>query len=214
MLKIWRLLFKRPDKPLEELRWIERWLVELKYIAFVFILTYFVIQPFVIASYDTPTGSMEPTIMTNTRYLAFPSVYGGFVRFTGIKLPAFKQIQRGDIVIFKYPLDETKNFVKRTIGLPGDQVEIIAKTVYINGKPLSEPYSIFGADFLRPNYGPVVVPKDHLFVMGDNRDQSYDSRYWGFVPIKNVYGTPLLSFWSYDREKHRVRTKKMFKLIK
>jgi signal peptidase I len=217
--KLWRLVVGKPEKPLEESPWFIRCIWEVRSLVMVFVLTFFVIQPFVVAGYDTPTGSMEPTIMTNTRYIALPSIYGGFFRFTKLKLPGYKKIKRGDIVIFKYPLDESLNYVKRAIGLPGEELIIEGKKVYINGKVLNEPYARFSATSFSPDspsrhYGPITVPKGHLFVMGDNRDNSYDSRYWGFVPVKNVFGTPLFTFWSFDTEQHQVREKELFKVIK
>ena len=155
--------------------------------------------------------------MTNTRYIALPSIYGGFFRYTKIKLPGFKKINRGDIVIFKYPQDENVNYVKRVIGLPGEEVLIQGKTVYVNGKALDEPYAHFSdstdENSSSRNYGPVAIPEGHLFVMGDNRDNSYDSRYWGFVPVKNVFGTPLFTFWSFDKVRHQVRLHEIFKII-
>ena len=188
---------------------------ELRYLAILLALMFFVIQPFVIASYEVPTGSMEPTIMTNTRYLALPSSYGGFIRYSNIKLPGYKKLHRGDIVMFRYPRDRTVNYVKRAIGLPGDVVEIKKKTVYINGLPLHESYAYFSeSNSEREPYGPIRVPSGHLFVLGDNRDNSCDSRYWGFVPLKDVFGTPLLTFWSYDQEHKQIRLKEIFKLLK
>jgi signal peptidase I, bacterial type len=161
--------------------------------------------------------------MTNTRYIALPSIYGGFFRFTRIKLPGWKKIQRGDIVIFKYPVDERQNFVKRVIGLPGEKVQIKERAVYINGKALYEPYAYFSeaeSAYATENrtdpghhFGPVTVPQNQLFVLGDNRDNSYDSRYWGFVPLKNVFGTPLFSYWSFDNKRHRIRMGEIFKTI-
>jgi signal peptidase I len=219
MVKFRLFIIGKPEKSLKESPWFIRWLWELRSLVLVFSLTFFVIQPFVVAGYDTPTGSMEPTIMTNTRYIALPSIYGGFFRFTKFKLPGFKKIQRGDIVIFKYPLDENLNYVKRVIGLPGEEVKVEGKTVYINDKVLNEPYArfidnSFSQDSPSRKYGPVTIPQNHLFVMGDNRDNSCDSRYWGFVPVKNVFGTPLFTFWSFDNEQHQVRVKELFKAIK
>jgi signal peptidase I len=218
--KIWRFLIGKPAKPLVESPWLIRCLWEIRSLVLVFSVTFFLIQPFVVAGYDTPTGSMEPTIMTNTRYIALPSIYGGFFRFTKIKLPGLKKVRRGDIVIFKYPLDENLNYVKRVIALPGEEVKIVGKTVYINGKDLYEPYArhinddSLNQDDPNRHYGPVTVPQDHLFVMGDNRDNSYDSRYWGFVPLSNVFGTPLFTFWSFDKDRRQIRWHELFKEIK
>ncbi len=207
----------KPADALADSPWYIRVWWELRSLLLIFGLTFFIIQPFVVASYETPTGSMEPTIMTNTRYIALPSIYGGFLPYTKIKLPGYQRIKRGDIVIFKYPLDEKVNYVKRVIGLPGEQVSIHGKTVYINSKALHEPYARF-TDTMDENsvsrsYGPVTVPKYQLFVMGDNRDNSYDSRYWGFVPVKNVFGTPLFTFWSFDKQHRQVRLHELFKMI-
>lgn len=213
---VWKIFFGKPKRPYNELPRLTKFFLEARYLCYLFILTFFVLQPFVIAGYDTPTGSMEPTIMTNTRYFALPSAYGGFVRFTKLKLPGYKKIHRGDIVIFKYPLNEKENYVKRVIGLPGDQVEIRNCTVYVNQEALKEPYARY-REIPSDNsvkYGPVTVPEGHLLVLGDNRDESYDSRCWGFLPVKNVYGTPLFTFWSYDLQKHQVRFAELFKIIK
>jgi signal peptidase I len=213
--KIWKLLFGRPEKPERELSKLHRCYLEIRYMVYLFILTFFVIQPFVIAGYQTPTGSMEPTIMTNTRYLALPSVYGGFFRFTKIKLPGYRTIRRGDIIIFKSPTNEKEDYVKRVIGLPGEWVEVKDKTVLINGKVLNEPYAYYQTgSATRTGFGPEKIPPKQLFVMGDNRDSSYDSRYWGFLPVENVFGTPLVTYWSYDTNKHRIRLKEIFKLLK
>jgi signal peptidase I len=213
--KLWKLLFGRPGQPGRELSKLCRCLLEIRYMVYLLILTFFVIQPFVIAGYETPTGSMEPTIMSNTRYLALPSIYGGFVRFTKIKLPGYRTIHRGDIVIFRAPTNEKENYVKRVIGLPGEWVEVKGKTVLINGKALDEPYALYEPGSQpRVHFGPEKVPQNRLFVMGDNRDNSFDSRSWGFLPVENVFGTPLVTFWSYDSAKHRIRYKEMFKILK
>ena len=125
-------------------------------------------------------------------------------------------IQRGDVVVFKYPEEPERDFIKRVIGLPGETLELRQKVVYINGKPLNEPYVHFlipptpeGQEVasydVRERYGPVTVPADHYFVMGDNRDNSQDSRYWGFLPRDYVKGKALMVYWSYegDREEYQ-----------
>jgi signal peptidase I len=215
MFKFWGRIFgRRPARSTAGSTRFAKFMLELRYMSYLLILTFFVIKPLVIAGYDTPTGSMEPTIMTNTRYFALPSAYGGFISFTKIKLPGFKKINRGDIVIFKYPYDETQNYVKRVIGLPGDRIEIRDKTVFVNGVVLNEPYTRYRENYPRPDYGPVTVTQGHLLVLGDNRDESCDSRYWGFLPVDNVFGTPLFTFWSYDLQKHQIRFKEIFKILK
>ncbi|HVZ21351.1 MAG TPA: signal peptidase I, partial [Vicinamibacterales bacterium] len=127
-------------------------------------------------------------------------------RLERLLLPV-RDIRRGDILVFKYPEDPNRDFIKRTIGLPGETVELRNKVVYINGKPLDEPYVHFlfpadGAEStpfdVRQNYGPVTVPPDHYFMMGDNRDNSEDSRYWGFMPRDYVKGKALFIYFSLD----------------
>lgn len=152
-------------------------------IAFVLalIITTFIVQGFVI-----PTGSMETTIMPNDRVFVNKFIY----RFT--------EPERGDIIVFKYPVDPTKDYVKRLIGLPGETIEMRNGVVYINNKPLKEPY------LTQPstgNYGPITVEKGHYFMLGDNRDNSEDSRYWGQLPAKNIKGKVFLRFWPLNRIK-------------
>ena len=116
-----------------------------------------------------------------------------------------KNVDRGDILVFKYPLNPKQNFVKRVIGLPGDEILIKDKKLYVNGKLINEPYVIHEDDYLRgfprDEYGPVKVPLDSVFVMGDNRDNSADSRYWGFVPQQNLVGEAFLLYWPLWRAK-------------
>ena len=123
-------------------------------------------------------------------------------------------IRRGDVVVFKYPEEPERDFIKRVIGLPGETIELKQKKVYVNGTPLDEPYVHFleppgAADAasevtsldVRERYGPVTVPADRYFVMGDNRDNSQDSRYWGFLPRDYVKGRALIIYWSYEAER-------------
>jgi signal peptidase I len=169
------------------------------------------IRTFVVQAFKIPTGSMEQNLLIGDHLLVNKVVYspswGGLEQ--GL-LPK-KPIQRGHVVVFKYPEDPGRDFIKRVIGLPGETIEIRNKTVYIDGKPLQEPYVHFLSPPLRPedpefggvggqgdNWGPKVVPAGNLFVMGDNRDNSKDSRYWGFLPVDQVKGRALLVYWSYE----------------
>jgi len=180
-------------------------------IVVVFIL---IIQPLIISSYTIPTASMDPTIPPGTRLIGLPIVYGGFIFGTNIKMPALKKIHRFDIVIFKHPDTKIRTpYVKRVIGLPGDTVFVDGKNVYINGQKIFEPYTQYILDtqyaahpeVKRQNFGPVKVPEGNLFVMGDNRDNSEDSRYWGFLPIKNVFAMPLIVTFSKDPASGKIR---------
>ncbi|MBC7190431.1 signal peptidase I [Candidatus Aerophobetes bacterium] len=147
----------------------------------------FLVRTFIVQTFWIPSGSMEPTLLVGDRIMAYKIFYG------------IDKAQRGDIVIFKFPLDPHKDFVKRVIALPGETVEIKDKKVYINGKRLFEPYAFYSEKrnigFPRDEYGPVKVPPDSLFVLGDNRDSSEDSRYWGYVPKENIVGKVFLIYW-------------------
>ncbi len=171
--KIYFLLAKR-----QELRKKE-WYDFVETILFAFILA-FLIKSFILQISYIPTGSMIPTLNDGEAVLV-------------VRIPYyFREPERGEIIVFKYPLDPSKEYVKRLIGLPGDTVEIKQGNVYVNGKLLEENYVKRKSD---DNYGPVKVPKDSYFVLGDNRPVSVDSRYWGFVPKKNLVGKALLLLW-------------------
>ena len=169
------------------------------------------IRTFVVQAFKIPTGSMEPNLLIGDHLLVNKLVFGPTAsRLERLLLP-IREPKRGDIVVFKYPEEPDRDFIKRVIGLPGETVELREKKVYVNGTPLDEPYAHFmrppGASpelheltsfDVRDRYGPVTVPADHLFVMGDNRDNSQDSRYWGFLPRGYVKGKALVIYWSYE----------------
>lgn len=181
------------------------------------------IRTFVVQAFKIPSGSMIHTLLIGDHLLANKFIYG-------IRNPLNRREvwikgekpKQSDIIVFIYPLDQSKDFIKRVIGVEGDTVEIINKKVYVNGKLFPDPPGVQYTDprilpgSLQPrdNMGPVVVPKDCLFVMGDNRDQSYDSRFWGFVPIKDVKGKAFIIYWSWDSDNFRPRFDRMFKMIK
>jgi len=147
----------------------------------------FVIITFVVQAFWIPSGSMKPNLHINDRILAYKFLYD------------INDVKRGDIIVFKFPLNPKQNFIKRAIGLPGDEIRIKDKKVYVNGKLLNEPYVVhndpWNSGFPRDEYGPIKVPPDSLFMMGDNRDSSDDSRYWGFVPAKNIIGQAFFLYW-------------------
>jgi signal peptidase I len=168
------------------------------------------VRTFVVQAYKIPTGSMENNLLIGDHLLVNKFVFAP--TRTGLEdaLLPIDPIRRGDIIVFKYPEDPNRDFVKRTIGLPGETVELRNKVVYINGKSLDEPYVRFlfppeetggVAEFdVRRNYGPVTVPADHYFMMGDNRDNSQDSRYWGFMPRSYVKGKALFVYFSFGED--------------
>jgi signal peptidase I len=168
------------------------------------------IRTWVVQAFKIPTGSMENNLLVGDHLLvnklAFAPTIGSFERLV---LP-IRDIKRGDIIVFKFPEEPERDFIKRVIGLPGETVELRHKKVYINGSPIDEPYvhylmppspegsQVF--DDVRESYGPRTVPAGHYFMMGDNRDNSADSRYWGFLPATYVKGKALMIYWSFDPE--------------
>jgi signal peptidase I len=174
----------------------------------------FFIRTFVVQAFKIPTGSMEENLLIGDHLLVNKFVFAPTVSSLERVLLPVDQIRRGDVVVFKYPEEPERDFIKRVIGLPGETLEIRDKKVYIDGTALDEPYSHYldtmGGRFhevttadVRDRYGPVTVPADQYFVMGDNRDNSQDSRYWGFLPRELVKGRALVIYWSYDTDAGR-----------
>jgi signal peptidase I len=147
-----------------------------------------------------PTASMEGTILVGDHLFMDKMLYGPEIPLLHWRLPVLKTIHRGDIIVFRYPKDVTETFLKRVTALGGDRLEIKNGVLYVNSQPVVEPYAVHHAPVHNPleSWGPTVVPEGKLFVMGDNRDNSSDSRDWGFVPMSNVIGEPLFVYWSYD----------------
>jgi signal peptidase I len=166
------------------------------------------VRTWVVQAFKIPTGSMENNLLIGDHLLVNKFVFSSTAsRLEHAVLPV-RSIRRGDVIVFKYPDEPDRDFIKRVIGLPGETVELKAKKVYIDGHPLDEPYVHFlepaseaqevTSFDVRERYGPVRVPEDHYFVMGDNRDNSQDSRYWGFLPRDYVKGRALMIYWSYE----------------
>jgi signal peptidase I len=179
-----------------------------------------IIRAYVIQAFKIPSGSMVQTLLIGDHILVTKFVYGTNLPFSDKKILVFKKPQRGDIVVFKYPKDPSRDFIKRVIAVGGDVVEGRNKRVYVNGKPLDESYIQHTDNDIRPigmdvrdNFGPIYVPKGKLFGMGDNRDQSYDSRYWGFVDLKDVKGKAFIIYWSWDKTRHLPRLSRIGGLI-
>jgi signal peptidase I len=176
------------------------------------------IRTFVVQAFKIPTGSMENNLLIGDHLLVNKFTFGPAASSIERALLPIGTIERGDVIVFKYPEDPGRDFIKRVIGLPGDTLELRDKRVSVNGTPLDEPYVHFleppGTSELREvtsfdvreRYGPVTVPPDQYFVMGDNRDNSQDSRYWGFLPRSYVKGKALVIYWSYDAAEGNVLT--------
>jgi len=176
------------------------------------ILTAFLLRFLVIQSYRSSTRTMEDTLSVGDYFLVNKFVYGRSIPFTDIRFFTVRAPRRGDVIVFAYPEDPGKDFVMRVVGIPGDEVEGIDKKVSVNGQlsryprvSHKEPDVIPGVQNPRDTFGPVKVPADSLFVMGDNRDRSYDSRFWGCVPSDRVKGQVFFTYWSWDPEDRRVR---------
>ena len=169
------------------------------------------IRTFAVQAFKIPTGSMEPNLLIGDHLLVNKLVYSPSSGPLEDRLLGKRPIERGHVVVFKFPEDPTRDFIKRVIGLPGETIEVRNKTVFVDGRPLSEPYAHFIEQPLRPedpeyglrtesirdNWGPQLVPPGQLLVLGDNRDNSRDSRFWGFLPRDQVKGRALLVYWSY-----------------
>lgn len=160
------------------------------------------IRTFVVQAFKIPSGSMKPTLKVGDHILVNKFIYGVKIPWVRKTLIPISEPERGDVIVFIYPVNESKDFIKRVIGLPGEQIEIKGKKIYINGKLYKDPYGYYGSEnspssLSKSHFGPVTVPEDHLFVMGDNRNQSYDSRFWGFVPYGYVRGEAFLIYWSW-----------------
>lgn len=179
-----------------------------------------VIRTFVVQAFKIPSGSMMDSLLVGDHILVNKFIYG-------VRIPVLDRWilgpwvpKRGDIIVFKFPHDESRDFIKRVIGLPGDVVEVRGSQVYINNKPLKESYAIYdrAAPSSNPHAigefsGPVTVPEDQLFVLGDNRDHSQDSRFWGFLDVHKVEGEAFIIYWSWDSKEGRPRWNRIGKLI-
>ena len=179
------------------------------------------IRAYIIQAFKIPTGSMIPTLQVGDHILVNKFIYGVKIPFSDDRVLDFKKPRRGDIIVFKYPEDRKRDFIKRIIAAPGDLIESIDKRLFVNGNPISEPFIRHTDDVIKPggieprdNFGPYVVPEDKYFMMGDNRDQSYDSRYWGYVDIKDIKGKALIIYWSWDSQKHLPRLGRLAHLVK
>ena len=177
---------------------------------FIAVLLALVIRQCGVQAFTIPSGSMMETLLVDDYILVNKFLYGAELPFSDMHLPGFRKPERGDIVVFKYPADESRDFIKRIIAVGGDTVQVQDNRVKLNGRPIEEPYVRPGSIPAVPSghcgylYGcdPLVVPPDSYFVMGDNRDNSQDSRYWGFVRGEKIRGKAFLIYWSWNRESH------------
>ncbi len=184
-----------------------------------------VIRTFVVQAFKIPSGSMEDTLLIGDHLLVNKFIYGTQVPFTDSRILPIRHPEQGDIIVFEYPIDsknedlsfwERKDFIKRIVGTPGDVIEVRNKTVFVNGEAhviSQERHKQAGFDSRRDNMAPVTVPAGSYFVMGDNRDNSHDSRFWGFVPEENIKGLAFIKYWSWDRQDSSPRWSRIGRLI-
>lgn len=190
------------------------------------IVLFLLVRAFLVEAFKIPTGSMENTLMVGDFLLVNKAVYGAELPMIGGRLPGYTEPKRSDVVVFLPPHDPAKNYVKRIVGVPGDTLEMRGKVLYLNGEPQAEPYTrhvdrfseptdrrmLWQRDYLldgigvnrygptRDSWGPLVVPDDKYFALGDNRDNSEDSRYWGFVDASSIRGRPMFVYYSFVRD--------------
>jgi signal peptidase I len=168
----------------------------------------------VVQAFRIPTASMQDTLLVGDFLLVNKFIYGSKIPFTDFRLPSIRDPKRGDVIVFKHPT-EGKDYIKRCIGLPGDTVEIRQDVVYVNGQVIEEPYKVLRS-YAGPmsNYGPVVVPEGHLFMLGDNRHNSRDSRSWGMLDQTYLKGKAMVIYFSWDHDRKFPRFTRVGKLIR
>jgi signal peptidase I len=176
------------------------------------------IRAFVVQAFKIPSGSMEPTLLIGDHLLVSKSSYGIKLPFTDQVIVPIGDPQRGDVIVFRFPEDRDLDFIKRIIGLPGETVQVKGTSILINGKKLDEHWGYYSGGQTHVDFGPVKVPPNHYFVMGDNRDNSRDSRLWfngrgGYVPRHDILGKAFIIYWSWVDDSFDVRWGRIGSLI-
>ncbi|MBU8920445.1 MAG: signal peptidase I [Bacteroidales bacterium] len=184
-------------------------------IVFTAVVLALIVRALIIQSYHIPSESMENTLLKGDFLFATKFIYGAKVPFVDLRLPAVREPKQGDIVIFKFPGDKKTDYIKRCVALEGQTVEVKGKTLYVDGKPMEEIFTKYIHDTVpRRSFGPLKVPPGHIFVMGDNRDNSFDSRYWGPLDKKLLRGKALFIYFSVDYNKKWLRFSRIGDLIR
>lgn len=193
--------------------WFRRGLRYLRLVVLAIILA-LLIKGFFVEAYNIPSESMQNTLLVGDFLLADKLTYGPRIPFTEIRLPAMRDPQVGDVVVFRFPDNPQKNFIKRVVAKGGDEVHVLDKVLYINGQPVDESRFAIHSDSIiipvgttqpRDNFGPIKIPFGHYFVLGDNRDNSSDSRFWGTVPRNLISGKALIVHWSWKPDSNAPR---------
>ncbi|HOG10959.1 MAG TPA: signal peptidase I [Smithella sp.] len=178
------------------------------------------IRTFIICAYKIPSRSMVPTLLVGDHILVNKFIYGVKIPLLRRTIIPVSEPKRGEVVVFIYPNDRSKDFIKRVIGVAGDKIEIKNKKIFINDEEFKDSYGIFSDSLVLPqslqprdNFGPIIVPEKSIFVMGDNRDESLDSRFWGFVNLKDVEGKAFVIYWSWNRDENNLRWNRLGQLL-
>jgi signal peptidase I len=175
------------------------------------------IRTFVVQAFKIPSGSMIPTLLVGDHILVNKFGYGVKNPLNGTSWIAVHDPRRHDVIVFKYPQNPSQDFIKRVVGVAGDRVEVVRKKVFVNGEPFIEPNAVnLDPEILpspRDEMAPLTVPPGSVFVMGDNRDNSHDSRFWGFVDLKAIRGKAFMLYWSWDSENFTVRWNRIGNII-
>lgn len=184
------------------------------------VLLALVIRTYLVQAFKIPSGSMEDTLAIGDHLLVSKFVYGTKIPFVDARVLTVRDPRQGDVIVFEYPEDPSKDFIKRVIGVPGDVVEGKEKKLYVNGKLYANPHEVHKEKDIIPKemnprdtFGPITVPANSYFVMGDNRDRSYDSRFWKFVRRDQIKGLAFIKYWSWDHDKFRPRFGNIGRLI-
>jgi len=178
------------------------------------------IRTFIVCAYKIPSRSMVPTLLVGDHILVNKFIYGVKIPLLRKTIIPVSEPKRGEITVFIFPNDRSKDFIKRVIGVAGDKIEIKNKKIFINDQEMKDPYGTFSDSLILPksmqprdNFGPVIVPEKSIFVMGDNRDESLDSRFWGFVNLRDVEGKAFIIYWSWNREEKNLRWERLGHLL-
>ncbi len=219
-------IFKKKNTDLDSRKpWYREW-SEALIVAVVLAL---IIRTFLFQAFKIPSGSMLDTLLIGDHLLVNKFIYGTKLPFTDNRFLSLRDPERGDVIVFEFPEDEDKSyfkrrdFIKRVIGLPGDLIEVKAKHVFVNGQPFDIPQEVHKDQDVIPSVasprdfvGPIKVPQDSYFVMGDNRDFSFDSRFWGFVHKTKIKGLAFIKYWSWDAKAdllHKIRFNRIGRII-
>ncbi|HUN55565.1 MAG TPA: signal peptidase I [Smithella sp.] len=209
-------LIAKANKEQYELTKYNRWFVYVGYFVILSLISALLSAGVKTNAFNITSGSMEPTLLVGESILVNEVIYGVKIPLIQKTIIPVTRPKRDDLVVFIFPKDRSMSLIKRVIGVAGDKIEIVDKKIFINDKEYNDTHGVFKDDNILPrsedprdNFGPVIVPENSIFVMGDNRDESLDSRYWGFVDLRDVEGKALIIYWSWDSDEHKPRWERL-----